>query len=312
MNGRLEPADKALLTVTDRGFQVGDGVFETIRVVEGRVLELPLHSSRLQASAAALEIPLPADLEQHLEQAIEDTCRANALCGSGTQVAVRVTVSRGSVDGRALIPPQNVRPNLVLQAWRVEPPPVELLQRGLHLVISAVRRDPLSPLAAVKTTSRAEFVYAQLQARDLGADDALFLTTEGQLAEATSASIFLIEASTLATPSLDCGILASTTRKWVLSVGGPRLGLVVREGHLTRDKLFAADEAFLASSVAGILPVTRVDGRPIGAGRPGAWTLRLRTLREEAASGTSPTFRPDGAEYAINHEEVSPSEPQCP
>ena len=139
MNGRLESADKDLLTVTDRGFQVGDGVFETIRVVGGRVLELPLHISRLQASAAALEIPLPADLEQQLEQAIADTCRASELCGSGTQVAVRVTVSRGSVDGRALIPPQNVRPNLVLQAWRVEPPPVELLRRGLHLVISAVR-----------------------------------------------------------------------------------------------------------------------------------------------------------------------------
>jgi branched-subunit amino acid aminotransferase/4-amino-4-deoxychorismate lyase len=149
-----------------------------------------------------------------------------------------------------------------------------------------VRRDPASPLATVKTTSRAEFVYAQLEAQRRGADDALFMTTDGHLAEATSASLFLVQgAAGLATPSLDCGILVSTTRQWVISSGGPGLGLAVRQDHLTPDDLFAADEAFLASSVAGILPITSVDGRHIGAGTPGTWTLRLRDLRERAAFG---------------------------
>jgi len=284
INGRLEPAERAVLTVTDRGFQVGDGIFETLLVVGGRVLELPLHASRLRASAAVLAIPLPDDLELCLGQAIADLCRANRLDGSDTQVAVRVTVSRGAVDGRALLPPDDVRPNLVVQAWRVDPPPPELLSRGLRLAISAVRRDPASPLATVKTTSRAEFVYAQLEAHRRGADDALFLTTDGQLAEATSASLFLVEGVGLATPSLDCGILVSTTREWVISSGGPGLGLAVRQDHLTPDDLFVADEAFLASSVAGIVPITSVDGRPIGAGTPGVWSLRLRALREDASS----------------------------
>src|ERR1019366_3939590 len=125
INGRLESAEKALLTVTDRGFQVGDGIFETLLVVGGRVLELPLHASRLQAS--------------------------------DSRVAVRVKVSRGAVEGRALPPPDDVRPNVVVQAWRAEPPPPELISRGLRLSISKVRRDPTSPLATVKTTSRAEF-----------------------------------------------------------------------------------------------------------------------------------------------------------
>jgi len=284
INGRLEPADKAVLTVTDRGFQVGDGIFETLRVVGGRVLELPIHTIRLQASAAVLAMPLPDDLERCLGQAIADLCRANRLDGSDTQAAVRVTVSRGAVDGRALLPPDDVRPNLVVQAWRVDPPPPELLSQGLHLAITAVRRDPASPLATVKTTSRAEFVYAQLEAHQRGADDALFLTTDGHLAEATSASLFLVEGVGLATPSLDCGILVSTTREWVISSGGPGLGLAVRQDHLTPNDLFVADEAFLASSVAGILPITSVDGQPIGAGTPGVWTLRLRALREKAAS----------------------------
>ena len=285
INGRLVPADEPVLTVTDRGFQVGDGIFETIRVIGGRVLELQLHVGRLQASAAVLEIPLPDDLERCLDAAIGDVLRANRLDDSGSQVAVRVTASRGPVDGRALRPADEVRPNLVVQAWRVEPPAPDLLRRGVHLVVSDVRRDPLSPLATVKTTSRAEFVYAQLQALHRGGDDALFLTTDGHLAEATSASIFLVDGGGLRTPSLDCGILVSTTREWVISKGAPRLGLAARPERLSLDDLFAAEEAFLASSVAGIIPVTRVDGRPIGAGTPGVWTLRLRALRESAAFG---------------------------
>jgi len=285
INGRLEPAERALLTVTDRGFQVGDGIFETLRVVGGRVLELGSHISRLRASAEVMALPLTDDLESCLAQAVADLCAANDLDGADAQVAVRVTVSRGPVQGRALLPPDDVSPNVVVQVWPAEPPPPELLSRGLHLVISTVRRDPASPLARVKTTSRAEFVYAQIEAHRRGADDALFLTTDGHLAEATSASLFVVDGAGLATPSLDCGILASTTRQWLISSGGPGLGLAVRSDHLTPDDLFAADEAFLASSVAGITPITRVDGRLIGAGTPGAWTLRLRALREKEASG---------------------------
>ncbi len=279
-NGRLEPADKPLLTVTDRGFQVGDGIFETMRVVGGHVLEFQVHASRLRASAEVVCIPLPGDLERYLGQAIAEVCRANRLDGPDTRAAVRVTVSRGSVDGRALLPPDQVSPNLVVQAWPAAPPTPELMSRGLRLVLSHVRRDPASPLATVKSTSRGEFVYAQLEARRRGADDALFLTTHGYLAEGTSASLFLVGAAGLATPSLDCGILVSATREWVIASGGPGLGLAVRQGHLTSDDLFAADEAFLASSVAGIQPITSVDDLPIGTGGPGAWTMRLRALRE--------------------------------
>lgn len=284
-NGRLEPADKPLLTVTDRGFQVGDGIFETMRVVGGHVVEFPMHISRLRASAAVLAMPLPEDVEHQLGRAVADVCLANQLDGPESQAAVRVTVSRGAVDGRGLRPPEDVSPTLVVQAWPVDPPAPELMSRGLRLVISGVRRDPASPLATVKTTSRGEFVYAQIEARRRAADDALFLTTHGHLAEGTSASLFLFDADGLATPSLDCGILVSTTREWVIASGGPGLGLAVRQGQLTPGDLFAADEAFLASSVAGIRPITSVDDRPIGNGRPGVWTLRLRSLREKAAAG---------------------------
>jgi len=115
INGRLEPADRALLSVTDRGFQVGDGIFETLLVAGGRVLELALHADRLRASAAVMAIPLPEDLEHFLGRAIADLCQANRLDGIDANVAVRVTVSRGAVDGRALLPPDDVKPNIVIQ-----------------------------------------------------------------------------------------------------------------------------------------------------------------------------------------------------
>ena len=105
---------------------------------------------------------------------------------------------------------------------------------GLHLVASAVRRDPANPLATLKTTSRADYVYARLEARRAGADDALFLTIDGHLSEGTTANIFLVRRGAdgvveLATPSLDCAILPGTTRSWLLAWGA-RVGPAARRG----------------------------------------------------------------------------------
>jgi branched-chain amino acid aminotransferase len=163
--------------------------------------------------------------------------------------------------------------------------PASHVEGGLHLIASRVRRDPQNPLAALKTTSRAEYVYARLEARRAGAHDALFLTVDDFLSEATSANIFIVRGAShdgnleLATPSLDCAILAGTTRSWLLA-WGVRVGLRPAEGRLRREDLAGAEEAFLCSSVAGILPVTRFDGVPIGEGVPGPWTRRARADRE--------------------------------
>ena len=290
VNGWLIPTEQPELAVTDRGFLLGDGVFETIRICSGRALELPLHLGRLRSSAEKMEIPLPGDLEVRLGDAITEVIGANGLDGAAMTAAVRLTVSRGPVAGRALLPPTGVAPTLVVQAWRVDPPPPELLRRGLHLVISTVRRDPMSPLAAVKTTSRADFVYARLEAHRRAADDALFLTTDGHVAEATSASIFMLDSAGIATPSLECGILRGTTREWVIRSGALALGVSVREIQLAPEELRSASEVLLASSVAGILPVTRIDGWPVGDGQPGPLSHRLREAREAAITAAAATL----------------------
>lgn len=284
IDGRLEAADALHLSAFDRGFQLGDGIFETLRATAGHPTELDEHLARLRGSAAGLDIELPASLEADIAVGIAALLAAERLDGPAGDASIRITVSRGTVAARGLLPAVDARATIVIQAWPVTPPAAGHIERGLHLVASAVRRDPANPLAALKTTSRADFVYARLEARRAGADDALFLTINGHLSEATSANVFLVRGTELATPSLDCAILPGTTRTWILHWAA-EVGLTAAEGRLSPAELARADEAFLCSSVAGILPVTAFEGTPIGSGRPGPWTTRARAGREAFIRG---------------------------
>jgi len=293
VSGQLLPADGAHVSVFDRGFQLGDGVFETLRARAGRPAELEDHLARLGRSADGLGIPLPPDVDALVERGIGELLAAEGLDGPDGDASIRVTVSRGAFHGRGLLPPdERVAATIAIQAWPVPAPPPGHLARGLHLVSSSVRRDPQNPLAALKTTSRADYVFARLEARRAGADDALFLTIDGLLSEGTSANLFIVrhdatDQSELATPALDCAILPGTTRTWLLG-WAERAGLRPVEGWLTPRDLATADEAFLCSSVAGILPVTRFDGRDVGSGVPGPWTRRARADREAFIRGGVP------------------------
>ena len=294
VDGELLPADGPHVSVFDRGFQLGDGVFETLRARGGRPTELTEHLARLRRSADGLDITLPADVDARLRTGVEALLAADGLDGPEGDASIRITVSRGPYRSRGVLPPhEDVAATLVIQAWPVTAAPAGHLEDGLHLVTSRVRRDPQDPLAALKTTSRAEYVYARLEARKAGADDAMFLTIDDHLSEATSANLFLVRRSPtdgvqeLATPSLDCAILPGTTRSWLLG-WATAAGLRPVEARLRREDLATADEAFLCSSVAGVLPVTRYDGAPIGDGHPGPWTQRARIDREAMIRGDAP------------------------
>lgn len=293
IDGRLELAEGRHVSVFDRGFQLGDGVFETLRARSGRPTELDEHVTRLRRSADGLGIALPGGIAARLAAGIAELLAAEGLDGSDGDASVRITVTRGAFRGRGLLPPnEEVQATIAIQVWPVVPPPAGHLERGLHVVTSTVRRDPGNPLVALKTTSRADYVYARLEARRAGADDALFLTTDGLLSEGTTANIFLVRGGAdgsleLATPALACAILPGTTRSWLLAWGGS-VGLRPIEGRLTPADLAAAEEAFFSSSVAGVLPISRFEGRPIGAGVPGPWTRRARADREAFIGRGSP------------------------
>jgi branched-chain amino acid aminotransferase len=278
-------ADVPHLSAFDRGFQLGDGVFETLRARAGHPTELPEHVARLRRSAEGLAIPLSDGIEELLAGGIADLVAAESLDGPTGDASIRITVSRGAIFERGLLPREPAaEPTIVIQAWPVVPPAAGHLEHGLHLAVSAIRRDPENPLSALKTTSRADYVHARLEARRAGADDALFLTVDGFLSEATTANVFLVRGDELATPALGCAILPGTTRSWILGWAG-RVGLEPSETWLSIADLAAADEAFLSSSVAGILPVTRLAGEPIGAGVPGPWARRARSDREAFIGG---------------------------
>ena len=283
LDGRLVRAAGAHVSVTDRGFQLGDGVFETLRARRGVAIELREHLDRLRDSAAATEIPLLPESE--ILRGIHDLLAAEHLDGRGDgeeaagDAAMRITASRGPVEGRGMAISPDARGTLVIQAWPFAPPSTELLERGVRVTVATLRRDPSSPLAGVKSTSRAESVHAKLEASRRGADDALMLTLGGEISEATSANLFLVRGRELLTPPLKAAILAGTTRTWLLE-HAPTLGLTVREVSLRPDDMRSADEAFLSSSVAGIVPLTRIDEQAIGTGAPGAVTKRLRAARE--------------------------------
>ena len=194
VDGSIRPADEPHITVFDRGFQLGDGVFETLRARGGHVTELAEHVARLRGSASALGIELPDGLEWRLPAAIAELLAAEGLAGPDGDASLRITVSRGSWESRGLLPPRDVHltATIAIQAWPVVPPPADHLERGLSLVVSSVRRDPANPVVTLKTTSRADYVYARLEARRAGAEDAVFLTMSGHLSESTTANIFLI------------------------------------------------------------------------------------------------------------------------
>jgi branched-chain amino acid aminotransferase len=167
VDGRSVAAATPVLTAFDRGFQLGDGIFETLRARGGRPTELVEHAARLGRSAAGLAMILPDDIEARLAGAIDAILDAEGLGGPDGDASVRITVSRGAFFGRGLLPPdEHPAPTIVVQAWPVSPVPAGHLENGLHLVPSTVRRDPENPLSALKTTSRADYVFARVEARE--------------------------------------------------------------------------------------------------------------------------------------------------
>ncbi len=291
VDGALLASTERHLSVFDRGFQLGDGVFETMRARGGRVTELAEHLARLHRSAEGLEIALAPDVDATLTGGIVELLAAEGLDGPEGDASIRVTVSRGVFRSRGVLPPdEGVAATVVIQAWPVVAAALGGPGVGLHLVVSRIRRDPQDPMAALKTTSRAGYVFAKLEARRARADDALFLTIEDHLSEGTSANLFLVRRAAdgeveLATPSLDCAILAGTTRSWLLGWAADA-GLRPVEDHLTQADLASADEVFLCSSVAGVVPVARIDHHAFGDGRPGPWTTRARDDREAMIRAT--------------------------
>lgn len=289
VNGRLAPADQPCLSARDRGFTLGDGLFETLRVRRGRIVNLDRHLARLRRGLDLLGFDLPWS-SGDLAAALAATIAANGLADA----AVRLTVSRGVAAARGLLPPLEPRPTVAIDATPFAGYPADLAERGLRLVTSAIRRNEWSPVTRVKSLNYLDSVLARREAAAAGADEAILWNTGGQLAGASAANLFLWIGEILVTPDPAAGALPGTTRDLILSELAPSARLNAVERSVDPGELTAATEAFLTSALLGILPVGSVDGRPIGSGQPGPRTRRLQAAYQawvEAAPDRRPTAR---------------------
>ena len=280
LNGKLVPAEEAKLSPFDRGFLYGYGLFETMRSYNGRVFRLDRHLARLRRSAEMLA--LASKLEAYdLEQAIYDTLEANRL----KDARIRLTVSAG-IGERGLAPPSLGPLTVMVSAQKLDLPPPQVSRRGISAAIVSTRRNSLSPLSQIKATNYLDSFFALSQAMALGAEEAIMLNERGFIAECSTSNIFLVAKGQLLTPSVESGILPGITREAVLELART-LGIEALEGEIAVAQLFGAEEAFLTASVREIVPITSVDDRPIGSGRPGPVTKRLMAAYKELVEITT-------------------------
>jgi branched-chain amino acid aminotransferase len=276
LNGRLEPERGPHISALDRGFTLGDGVFDTIRVVQGRPFRLAEHLDRLAASAATVGLPLPAG-PQELAAAVAELLEANGL----SDAIVRITVSRGVPTERGVLPPESPISSLAIVATPFGGYPEERYERGYRAVVSRVRRNPTSPLSRIKSCNYLDSVLAGMEAARQGADEALLLATSGELACGSSSNLFLVLGGTLVTPSLESGVLDGVTRRAVMELAR-QLGVPCQQRDVLPEEMPTAREVFVTNTALGVMPVVSVDGRAVGPGVPGPLTRRLRRAYEEA------------------------------
>lgn len=266
LNGALIPEAEARISPLDRGFTLGDGVFETMVAREGRVFRLADHLDRLAEGGRVLGLSLPT--ADTLGDAVARTLRANGLPAA----VARLTVSRGLDQGRGLAISGDASPTVVV---RVSPhggfaPPSAA---ALRVIVSQVRRNEGSPTSTVKTLAYADGVLARREAHRSEADDALLVNGRGTLACASSSNIFVVAGGVLTTPPGEDGALPGVARRTVLELART-LGVPSAEAPVGSN-LEGVEEVFLTNVVTGIVPVGLVANRAVGASCPGPVTARL-------------------------------------
>jgi len=264
LDGKLLLAAEARIAANDRGFTLGDGIFETIKARNGQPLRWERHLARLEAGAATLGIAVGWSGDS-LRAAIKSVLDANDL----DMAVLRLTLSRGPGE-RGLLPPERAKPTLLIAATALPAPATP----ARVVIAETVRRNTHSPLARIKSLSYLDSVLARMEATRRGADDALLLNGAGRLTEATAANLFLAIGDKLHTPPAAEGALPGTMRAELLEMAP------VEERPIEAAELETASELFLSSSL-GLRAVVSLEGRAIGTGEPGPVFRRLQAAIEE-------------------------------
>lgn len=285
IDGELLPESEAKISVFDHGLLYGDGVFEGIRFYNGRVFRLEEHIERLWDSARSICLEIPISRGE-MTEALLETIRQNGL----REGYVRLLVTRG-VGNLGLNPAQCKRPSIIIIATTIALYPKEVCEAGLTVVTCATRRTNTAALnPAVKSLNYLNNVMARIEANLASADEALMLNEAGNVAECTADNVFVIKHGQILTPPISAGALRGITRAVVFEIAD-ELDLKLTETDITRHDVFVADECFLTGTAAELIPVVKVDGRVIGAGKPGPITKKmLGRFRELTRATGTPIF----------------------
>jgi branched-chain amino acid aminotransferase len=297
VNGRITTAGEAAVSPLDRGFLYGDSVYETLRTYDAVPFRLGPHLDRLRRSAEALGIAHGRAVVDPGE-AVTALLAADRAAGDDAareghvERALRVILTRG-VGGIGYDPAGCGPPTLVVHVRPLPALPVGSHREGVDIAIVPVTRNARSALdPAIKSSNLLNNYLAWEAGRRLGVFEPILLNEEGQITEGASSNLFLARDGRLRTPDLDTGVLAGITRAAVIEAarGG---GLEVTEAPLVPSDLRDADEAFLTSTLKGVLPVRRADGWPVRDGRPGPLTRRVMDLfdalvQAETKAGSAP------------------------
>jgi D-alanine transaminase len=274
LNGEYVERAHAAMSVEDRGFLFGDGVYEVVRAVGGRLIEAQRHWRRLARSLNGILIERPAELDDDALSAIAyRLLDANDLTEGDALLYLQVT--RGAAVRTHHFPAATTRPTVYASASAFQPPDA-LRARGAAVITMPDIRWARCDLKSVNLLPN---VLAKQQAVAAGKDEAIFVR-DGTVTECSSANLFAVFDGEVRTYPVTNYILPGVTRDVVLEVAR-QLGVPVREVPVLADELPRADEVFFTSTTNDVMPVVEIDGRPVGSGRPGPVTQRLyAALRE--------------------------------
>ncbi len=276
INGVITAPEEAKIPVLDHGLLFGDSVYETVRTYNGKPFLFSRHFARLERSAAAVDLRLPWSKSKTLEE-IQKTL-------FGGECRIRLVFTRGVGDIAADIE-TCTDPAAIIIVVPLVALPERIYDQGVDVAISSVRRS--GRFADIKTGSLIHQVLARREAKLKHAFEAILLTADEKLSDGITSNIYMVRDSKLLTPSHDAGIVAGITRGVVLDLAREK-GLQVIEGLFDVSDIGKADEMFLTSSTREVVPIARVDGKPVGDANPGPVTMMLlhayrRAIQELAA-----------------------------
>ena len=287
VNGRFMPLKDAMVPVEDRGFQFGDGVYEVIRTYGGALFQLDAHLARLERSAMAIALANPFSLKEwqgHIEAGIHRAGFAESK--------VYLQLTRG-VAPRDHQYPEGTAPTAVITIREMR----SMDPTGRAIGIEAITLEDVRwGRCDIKSVNLLANIMARQRAKEAGAFEAIFVR-QGMVTEGAVSNVMVIRKGVLITPPEGPAILSGVTRRLVLHLANME-GLVVREQEIDVSAFFAVDEMFLTGTTVEVLPMVRVDRRPIGTGRPGELSRLLSArfdelVRGELMSGQEPLHRAD-------------------